>query len=549
VTAFNITDVLLDVAARKPDAPAVIYERRGKILLRLSFSELVSQVGRWAAGWRRAGLRPGERVILLARPDERFVPLMLGLIRAGGVVVLVDPGRAPAEFLECVTLVRPAGLVAPAGIQAASLLFPRAFGALRLRVCSSGRFPGAIPLADLARPPLTGRFSPLTQAEDEAALIFTTGSTGVPKGVPYTQARLFHQFQALRDSLALGENEIGLFGLSALMLLGLMAGVTAVIAGNLNAPPLRVKPAEFARQLQSYRATLTFASPALARRLAKTCLESGQNFPALRRLVVGGAPVDDRLITALKPLLPNGDTIVSLGATEVMPLAVIPGRQALVRAEGLEGLAAGVCCGFPAPRHELRIIPIREESVPLWSAALDLPPGSVGELVVRGPGVTSAYLARPELTALAKIQDGSGFWHRTGDLGWLDASGCLWYCGRKSQRVETGGQIFYTIPCEAVFNRHPSVERSALVGIGPRGSQLPVMVIQSAPGLDPRGRAARESLAVALAGLARSHPHTCSICRFAFYPSGFPVDIRHNSKIRREELANWARGALVYHSP
>ena len=120
--------------------------------------------------------------------------------------------------------------------------------------------------------------------------------------------------------------------------------------------------------------------------------------------------------------------------------------------------------------------------------AQELPPGEIGELIVRGPVVTSEYVARPEATAMAKISDdgndangdilngngqGCGFWHRMGDVGYIDEQDRFWFCGRMSQRLTTAAGPMYTIPCEAIFNRHPDVFRSALVGLGPRRKSAP----------------------------------------------------------------------------
>jgi acyl-CoA synthetase (AMP-forming)/AMP-acid ligase II len=268
------------------------------------------------------------------------------------------------------------------------------------------------------------------------------------------------------------------------------------------------------------------------------CAPRGIVFPHLRKLVVGGAEMDAKRIEALERLLPDGDVLISLGSTEVMPVATIRGRDAVARMT-----AAGVgaaCVGFPAPGHELRIIPIRDAKIPIWSEDLVLPPGAVGEIVIRGPGVTAQYLNRPEQTRLAKIQDGDRFWHRMGDLGSLEADGCLWLYGRKSQRVETGSGPLFTIPCEAVFNRHPGVQRCALVGLGPKGSQAPVIVLELHPASSARTKCERAQLATELVGMAKANPYTAAIRAFAFYPREFPLDIRHNSKIGREKLAAWA---------
>ena len=154
--------------------------------------------------------------------------------------------------------------------------------------------------------------------------------------------------------------------------------------------------------------------------------------------------------------------------------------------------------------------------------------------------VTRAYYNRPESTVLAKITDATGgLWHRMGDLGYFDEKGRLWFCGRKSQRVVTPTQTFFTVACEGVFNAHWAVARSALVGVTREGEVRPVLCV----GREPSARISEEELRGELLALGASRPHTRAISTILFHAS-FPVDIRHNAKIFREKLAVWATGQL-----
>ncbi|HEX4591580.1 MAG TPA: peptide synthase, partial [Gemmataceae bacterium] len=161
----------------------------------------------------------------------------------------------------------------------------------------------------------------------------------------------------------------------------------------------------------------------------------------------------------------------------------------------------------------------------------------IGEITVTGPFVTKAYHARPEATKLAKIIDKEGrVWHRMGDVGYVDDRGRLWFCGRKAHRVTTATGTLYTIPVEAVFNTHPAVYRTALVGIGPAGKQTPVLCIE----LERDARKTdRTQLTRELLEIGAKHDHTRGIRFISFHP-GFPVDVRHNAKVFREKLAVWA---------
>jgi acyl-CoA synthetase (AMP-forming)/AMP-acid ligase II len=185
---------------------------------------------------------------------------------------------------------------------------------------------------------------------------------------------------------------------------------------------------------------------------------------------------------------------------------------------------------------EARIIAIDDGPIAEMSDAVSMPTGEIGEICVRGPVVTHAYFRRADATRLAKMRDGDTIWHRMGDVGYLDEQGRIWFCGRKAHRVTTAKETLFTICCEAIFNRHPKVLRTALVGIGPAGQQQPVLCVQPEAGVPSSAHPAIES---ALRTLATERPLTREIDRFLFHPA-FPVDVRHNAKIFREKLAVWA---------
>jgi acyl-CoA synthetase (AMP-forming)/AMP-acid ligase II len=151
--------------------------------------------------------------------------------------------------------------------------------------------------------------------------------------------------------------------------------------------------------------------------------------------------------------------------------------------------------------------------------------------------VTRRYLDDGRATRCAKIAQGNGVWHRMGDVGRLDADSRLWFLGRKSQRLETEHGVLWPVPLENAFDVTRGVERTALVGVGPPGAERPVLVVESSERehvLLPRLR--RRSSELAASGIA-------PVERFLFHPR-FPVDVRHNAKIRREELKHWAEREL-----
>jgi acyl-CoA synthetase (AMP-forming)/AMP-acid ligase II len=172
---------------------------------------------------------------------------------------------------------------------------------------------------------------------------------------------------------------------------------------------------------------------------------------------------------------------------------------------------------------------------PANSPLIDCAPREIGEIVVSGDTVSREYLSRPEATAASKVTEGGRVWHRMGDMGYLDTDGQLYFCGRRVHVVTTADQVFHSVPVENVFNRHPQVSRTALIGVDGEPSLV----------VEPRSRSrsltpdARRRLAAELRAIGAGDPVTASIRRFYFHPS-FPVDARHNAKIFRDRLAVWA---------
>ncbi|MBA3487889.1 MAG: AMP-binding protein, partial [Lysobacter sp.] len=281
-----------------------------------------------------------------------------------------------------------------------------------------------------------------------------------------------------------------------------------------------------------------FGSPALMAVLAA----HGAPLPGLMRVTSAGAPVPAWVVARMRELLPEQAQFwTPYGATECLPVAVIEGRELQATRQATE-LGAGTCVGRAVPPNQVRIIRIQDQAIPEWSDQLLSSVGEVGEITVAGPSVTDSYYNRDAATALAKIHerrdDGSErIVHRMGDLGYLDSEGRLWFCGRKSHRVETSTGPLYTEQVEPVFNQHPQVRRTALVGIGTIAAQQPVLCVELAAGVPRRAwlRIERE-----LHQLAQTQAHTMQIARYMRHP-GFPVDIRHNAKIGRERLALWVQ--------
>ena len=304
------------------------------------------------------------------------------------------------------------------------------------------------------------------------------------------------------------------------------------------ARPAKVDPEQFIRTIRDYNVTYSFGSPAIWNVVSRYCYKQGITLPSLKKILMAGAPVPGSLLERTLSILPKDAEIhTPYGATESLPIASITAREILAETWEKTRKGKGVCVGRVLPSIEIKTIRTTDEPIELMDESLVLEPYEVGEIIVRGPVVTRAYDNDDRENSLAKIRENDGFWHRMGDLGYFDDQARLWFCGRKGHRVVTKNGTMYTVCCEAIFNEHPEVFRSALVGVGRPGNQIPVLIIERHDGKTA------EDIIPALQQMARENELTATIEHFLVHP-GFPVDIRHNAKIFREKLSIWASGKL-----
>jgi acyl-CoA synthetase (AMP-forming)/AMP-acid ligase II len=287
-----------------------------------------------------------------------------------------------------------------------------------------------------------------------------------------------------------------------------------------------------------WQVTQAFASPAVWRVLSDHCAQTSGRIGSLRQVFSCGAPVAANVLRRTLACIGEGAKIhTPYGATECLPVSTIEAAAVLSETTARTDEGLGVCVGHKFDSIDWRVIRILDDSIATIEKIDERNVGEIGELIVRGPQVSLEYVTRTEANAQSKIADGDGHWHRTGDVGHFDERGRFWYCGRKSQRVETREGALFTECVEAICNTHPTVRRSALVGVGPPGSQLPVLVVERNPGVGDN-RWQQELLQ-----LVNSSPETPGIHHILTH-SSLPVDIRHNAKINRERLALWATTRL-----
>jgi len=527
----NIARHLPLMAARQPDHPALKIPRGrtadGRIdYLTLSFVELDREVDAWCDRLTRAGVRRGDRTLLMVRQGLPLIAVAFALFKVGAIPVIIDPGMGLRNFLHCVRRSRPRALVGIPPAQVVSRIFFPAFKSVSTRVWVSSS-----PTARTA--PFVIRKSEIvnTTASAVAAILFTSGSTGAPKGVCYEHGMFEAQVRLIRETYGIQPGEVDLPMLPIFALFNPALGMTTVVPELDPRRPAAVDPVKIVQAIRQENVTNSFGSPTLWRKIQAHCLAQGISLPSLRRVLCAGAPVPAALWENPARWLPHGTLHSPYGATEALPVSSVSA------AEIDPGSVRGACVGRPLPEIAVRIVALGSADAVLR----ELPAGEIGEIIVSGPVVTREYDALPLATAAAKITDGEALWHRMGDCGFLDPDGRLWFCGRKAERVTTAGGPLFTEPCEQVFRRHPRVTRCALVGLGHEGAQQPALVVET----EIRDRQDAHAFAAELRTLARAHPHTAGINLFYFHPD-FPVDVRHNAKIHRLTLARWTATGTGY---
>ena len=530
---MNIAQALTRQATTQPDGIALIIPRkrtkRGWTDRRYTYRELDQLSNRLAAGLSAEGIAPGTRVAFMVPPSLEFFALFFALFKAGAIPVLIDPGIGIKPLKTCLAEARPEVFLGITKAHLARLVLGWGRGHIKRLITVGPRllWRGAR-YKDLAASSTSSSRPPEVKPDDPAAILFTSGSTGIPKGVVYRQRHFAAQVELVRDSYAIRPGEVDLPTFPPFALFDPALGMTTVIPPMDFTRPARVDPAMLVSLIKEYSVTNLFGSPALMNTLTRHLEAQKIKLPGLKRVLSAGAPVHPRVIERIhRALAEHADIHTPYGATECLPVATISGRELSGGLSAGNRAGKGICVGKPLAANHVRVIAISDRPIDLAEQAVDVDRGEIGEICVWGPTVTDTYWAREQQTHEAKMTDAKGrIWHRMGDLGWQDEQGRLWFCGRKSERVRTAGGELYTECVEGPVNAVPGVYRSALVGLGEPGQQTPAVVIEAEPGADHDQIVPGVREIVQRFGIERIE-----------FSKGFPVDIRHNAKIRRHELA------------
>lgn len=539
-----ISESLRQQALDHPDAPALILpiRRVGGVWRdrRWSYRQLDDLTDRLAAGLQRHGLGQGTRVALMVPPSIEFFALFFALFRAGCVPVLIDPGIGLKPLKTCLGEALPEAFIGIPRAQIARMLLGWARESIRVAITVGPRPLGAgLRYADLLGGNATDFVAPKLDADDPAAILFTSGSTGIPKGVVYRHRHFVAQVEQVRATYRMRPGEVDLPTFPPFALFDPALGMTTVVPKMDFTRPARANPEMLVSLIEHYAVTNLFGSPALMNTLSRHLEARSKTLPTLKRMLSAGAPVSPAVVERLLPALSGtADVHTPYGATECLPVATISGRELVGERSARNRAGDGVCVGRPLDVNEIRIIRIEDRPIERLAESREVAAGEIGEICVAGPTATDGYWRREAQTRLAKMRADDGtIWHRMGDLGWRDDDGRLWFCGRKSERVIAAEGELYTECIEGIVNGVRGVYRSALVGVGEAGAQTAVIIVEPEAGQRPAPLLNRVRARLDDDSRGRM------VSRLLVHRS-LPVDIRHNAKIRRGRLAVWAARRL-----
>jgi acyl-CoA synthetase (AMP-forming)/AMP-acid ligase II/pimeloyl-ACP methyl ester carboxylesterase len=541
---------------REEDSTAVIDMSTGTggQPLRVSWRQLADRVERLAAGLHSLGVHRGDRVSLLVQPGPTLTAVLYACLRIGAVVVVADRGLGIRGLSRAVRGAAPDVVIG----EVAGLAAARALGWPGMRI-SAARLPAASAralgvthsLAEVATRGAHGELPAPPALDDDAAVLFTSGSTGPAKGVVYTHAQL----AALRDVLAEHfdvDEDTGLVtGFAPFALLGPALGTRSATPDMDVSAPRTLTALAVARAVRASAAQIVFLSPAAIANVVATADDLGEEDHAalagVRTFLSTGAPVGIELLRAAQRLMPNAVAHTPYGMTECLLVTDIT-REG-IEAAGRSG-GRGVCVGTPIGRGRVLISALDAEGHA--SGSPSSAPGVPGEVVISAPHLKRGYHrlwstdqeAAREVPPPADSPRGSATrrWHRTGDVGHLDDEGRLWIEGRLPHVIATAEGPVTPVGPEQDLERIPAISRAALVGVGPQGLRQCVAVVETSP------PARRSALATPALTRAVRESTALAVAAVLVVPT-LPTDIRHNSKIDRSRLSGWAERVLAGRTP
>ncbi|MDC0358346.1 fatty acid CoA ligase family protein [Oligoflexia bacterium] len=502
-----------------------------------TFGELTDLINQYQRGLTELGLKVGDKVLMLAPAGVEFLALSYAVMGRGGIPIFIDPGIGRKNLFQCISDVNPDVLIGSPRAQLLRLKRKQLLPELKFHVTASDWvYTGGPTLSFLKR--FSSKPLPVVPNDGTAFIAFTSGATGLPKGVVFTNEMIQAQLNIFAQTFGLEKGKKDLPLLPIFSLYNLASGICSVFPPMDPARPLSIAPDRVIKIISDLQIDYSFGSPTLWNKIGEYCVRSRTTLSSVQKILMAGAPVPPAVLARVKEVIGDGEVYTPYGATEALPVTFISSEEILAHTtfEAVGG-EIGTFVGRPVSGLVVRVVQSVEGVIDDAQALVDLEPGQIGEVIVQGQNVSPLYFERPEATLQAKIADGARFWHRMGDMGYLDPEGNLYFCGRKAHIVQSQERPFYSVPVERIFNEHKMVKRSALIALG--AGREPGVAIEAHPQFRPETKEQRAIFKEELKALAKTDPLTATISEFFFHPS-FPVDSRHNAKIYRDQLSEWA---------
>ncbi|MCJ7815088.1 MAG: fatty acid CoA ligase family protein, partial [Xanthomonadales bacterium] len=445
----NVASALSWQARRQPNAIAIHYPKSGAFkkhhYASCTYLELNELSDCYARGLHEYGITPGTLTALMLTPGLEFFAMFFALFKAGAVPVLIDPGIGMKPLKQCLAEAGPKAFIGVTKAHFARKILGWAKESCELLVSSGPTLGlGGITLKKLKEMggPASGEVMHQAKPDDMAAILFTSGSTGIPKGVVYRHRHFNAQVKMLKDAFQIEPGEVSLPTFPPFALFDPALGVTTIVPDMDPTRPADADPEKLVHTINQFKVTNIFGSPALLDTLSRYCVDNKIRMESVNRVISAGAAVPVRTIRRMQNALYRDASIhTPYGATECLPVSSISAAQLDDRMVDKIESGDGVCVGHPVEPNKVRIIKISEMSFNDISETTEMPLGMPGEIIVSGPSCTDSYWKRETDTLMSKIAGENGeTWHRMGDVGIMDGLGRLWYCGRVSQRVETGNE-------------------------------------------------------------------------------------------------------------
>ncbi|MBT7610513.1 MAG: AMP-binding protein [Bacteriovoracaceae bacterium] len=534
---MNISELIYKQADLFPNKTAIMMPHklgRKYEYTSLSFTEFKTRSIQYSLGFKRNGIKKGMKVLMFVKPSLDFPIITFSLFKIGAIPIFIDPGMGRKNIFKAIEHMQPDAMVSIPKVHLLSKVFKSVFKNIKYKFTTGNSTSSAlsiIPWRTINVPEVNKEVENIND-HDLAAILFTSGGTGTPKGVEYTHHIFATQTLMLQKLFNLTESDIDLPGFPLFSLFTMSMGMTSVIPDMDPSRPAKVKAKNLVQNILDQKATFIAGSPAIWERVGEYCLKKSIKLESVKYLVMFGAPVSPDIHKMWSKILPNGTTYTPYGATECLPISCISGRELEGSKTDSNLLGQGTCIGRPLEQVQIKVIKQTDNLIKNVSNLVEMDPWNIGEIIVKSEVATKAYFNAKEKTEFTKIPDGDSFWHRMGDMGYIDSDGALWFCGRCAHKVIIEGKIHSPIQSEAIFNKDPNVKRSALIPYNNKSA----IIIEPAQSFQ-RFFLFNRKLRKQLLNLSQSHKKTQHVTN-VFFKKSFPVDVRHNIKIDRIKLKN-----------